>query len=106
MCIRDRYRGCHKRAFPQVQILLWLEEKINVSEVDSFISAEIPYENEDTKIFEIVQKNMIQDRMEFLILMNVLAWKMENVQKIFLKKKNVSETQTGERTVILNKKKS
>lgn len=48
-----------KRGLPHAHILIWLIEKIRPNEIDDVISAEIPDEEEDPGLHEVVTKNMI-----------------------------------------------
>ena len=48
-----------KRGLPHAHILIWLVEKIKPNEVDEVISAEIPNEQVDPGLHEVVIKNMI-----------------------------------------------
>ena len=48
-----------KRGLPHVHILLWLKNKIRPSQIDSFISAEIPDPVQDPELYKLVTSNMI-----------------------------------------------
>ena len=48
-----------KRGLPHAHILIWLYYKITSNEIDDVISAEIPDENVDKGLYDIVVKNMI-----------------------------------------------
>uniref|UniRef100_UPI00358F20A2 uncharacterized protein n=1 Tax=Myxine glutinosa TaxID=7769 RepID=UPI00358F20A2 len=48
-----------KRGLPHAHILVWLEEKIHASNVDSSISAELPKPDEDPELFNIVKTQMV-----------------------------------------------
>ncbi|XP_025413924.1 uncharacterized protein LOC112686037 [Sipha flava] len=48
-----------KRGLPHAHILIWLIRKITPDQIDSIISAEIPDEIADPKLFEVVKKNLI-----------------------------------------------
>ena len=48
-----------KRGLPHAHILIWLHNKISSNEIDDVISAEIPDENVDKGLYDIVVKNMI-----------------------------------------------
>lgn len=48
-----------KRGLPHVHMLLWLENKLVPSQIDTFISAEIPDPINDPKLFNIVKTNMM-----------------------------------------------
>ncbi|GBP75982.1 hypothetical protein EVAR_32233_1 [Eumeta japonica] len=48
-----------KRGLPHAHILIWLVETIKSNEIDDVISAEIPDNDEDPLLYEIVTKNMI-----------------------------------------------
>ena len=48
-----------KRGLPHELILMWLHDKITSNEIDDLISAEIPDENVDKGLYDIVVKNMI-----------------------------------------------
>ena len=48
-----------KRRFSHAHILIWLHDKITSNEIDDVISPEIPNENVDKWLYDIVVKNMI-----------------------------------------------
>lgn len=48
-----------KRGLPHAHILVWLKEKIMLSQIDTIISAELPHPELDPDLFEVVKKNMI-----------------------------------------------
>ena len=48
-----------KRGLPHAYILIWLHDKITSNEIDDVISAEVPDENVDKALYDIVVKNMI-----------------------------------------------
>ena len=48
-----------KRGLPNAHILIWLHDKIIANEIDDVISAEIPDENVDKGLYDIVVKTMI-----------------------------------------------
>uniref|UniRef100_UPI00358E4945 uncharacterized protein n=1 Tax=Myxine glutinosa TaxID=7769 RepID=UPI00358E4945 len=48
-----------KLGLPHAHILVWLEEKIHASNVDSFISAELPNPDEDPELFNIFKTQMV-----------------------------------------------
>ena len=48
-----------KRGLPHAHILTWLHYKITSNEIDDVISTEIPDENVDKGLYDIVVKNMI-----------------------------------------------
>lgn len=48
-----------KRGLPHAHVLIWLIDKITPDQIDNVISAEIPDENTDPLLYEIVIKNMI-----------------------------------------------
>jgi hypothetical protein len=48
-----------KRGLPHAHILIWLVKKIRANEIDEVISAEIPNEQVDPSLREVVIKNMI-----------------------------------------------
>lgn len=48
-----------KRGLPHAHILIWLKEKIVSTQIDSFISAELPDPEEDPELFEVIRKNMV-----------------------------------------------
>lgn len=48
-----------KRGLPHAHILIWLVEKITTDQIDHIISAEIPDENADHILHQIVVKNMV-----------------------------------------------
>jgi len=47
-----------KRGLPHAHILLWLKEKIRITQIDDVISTELPNPEEDHELFEIISKNM------------------------------------------------
>ena len=48
-----------KRGLPHAHILVWLKNKIPRDRIDSVISAELPSENEDGVLYNIVKSQMI-----------------------------------------------
>lgn len=48
-----------KRGLPHAHILIWLINRIMPNEIDNIISAEIPDENIDAGLYEVVVQNMI-----------------------------------------------
>ena len=48
-----------KPGLPHAHILIWLHDKITSNEIDDVISAEVPDENVDKGLYDIVVKNMI-----------------------------------------------
>ncbi|XP_039969003.1 uncharacterized protein LOC120780825 [Bactrocera tryoni] len=48
-----------KRGLPHAHILIWLVRKIRPDQIDKVISAEIPDEEIDPQLFDVVTKNMI-----------------------------------------------
>lgn len=48
-----------KRGLPHAHILIWLAKKIQPCDIDKVISAELPSEQNDPKLLEIVIKNMV-----------------------------------------------
>ena len=48
-----------KRGLPHAHILIWLKNKIRLTDMDAIISAEFPDKNIDPELFEIVSKHMI-----------------------------------------------
>ncbi|XP_055307038.1 uncharacterized protein LOC129571291, partial [Sitodiplosis mosellana] len=48
-----------KRGLPHAHILIWLVRKISPDQMDSIISAEIPSEVDDSRLYAVVTKNMI-----------------------------------------------
>lgn len=48
-----------KRGLPHAHILIWLAQKIRPEEIDKIINAEIPDQNIDPELFQIVKTNMI-----------------------------------------------
>ena len=55
----DHKWNVEKRGLPLAHILIWLHYKITSKEIDDVISAEIPDENVDKGLYDIVVKNMI-----------------------------------------------
>ncbi|XP_076038168.1 uncharacterized protein LOC143023519 [Oratosquilla oratoria] len=50
-----------KRGLPHCHVLLWLEHKIDKTDIDNYISAEIPDPNTSPKLYKIVTTNMIHN---------------------------------------------
>ncbi|KAL6742466.1 hypothetical protein Aduo_015614 [Ancylostoma duodenale] len=48
-----------KRGLLHAHILIWLKDKINPTQIDSIISAEIPNPDQEPGLYEIITKNMI-----------------------------------------------
>ena len=48
-----------KRGLPHSHILLWLCQKIRPDEIDLIISAEIPDQQQDPELFNIIKRHMI-----------------------------------------------
>ena len=48
-----------KRGLPHAHILLWLTTKIQPTDIDSIVCAELPNRDIDPELFEVVMKNMI-----------------------------------------------
>ena len=48
-----------KRGLPHAHCLIWLENKIRPTDIDSIISAELPDPQEDPELYEIIKNNMI-----------------------------------------------
>ncbi|XP_039483518.1 uncharacterized protein LOC120446564 [Drosophila santomea] len=48
-----------KRGLPHGHILIWLIQKVTPNEIGRIISAEIPDQNSDPQLFQVVTKNMI-----------------------------------------------
>ncbi|XP_053595510.1 uncharacterized protein LOC128667831 [Microplitis demolitor] len=48
-----------KRGLPHIHILLWLEEKLRPESIDKVISAELPNQDQDQELYEIIKTNMI-----------------------------------------------
>ncbi|CAI6360781.1 unnamed protein product [Macrosiphum euphorbiae] len=48
-----------KRGLPHCRLLFWLERKIQPDEIDSFIFAELPNQQNDPILYDIVNKNMV-----------------------------------------------
>lgn len=48
-----------KRGLPHIHILIWLEQKIRPTDIDKIISAELPNQEEDPELFDLVSKHMI-----------------------------------------------
>ena len=47
-----------KRGLPHAHILLWLQQKLHPAPIDSFISAELPSQQEDPKLHDIIKSHM------------------------------------------------
>ncbi|XP_076032449.1 uncharacterized protein LOC143020171 [Oratosquilla oratoria] len=50
-----------KRGLPHCHVLLWLEHKIDKTDIDNYISAEIPDPNTSPRLYKIVTTNMIHN---------------------------------------------
>ena len=50
-----------KRGLPHCHVLLWLETKIDKTDIDSYISAEIPDPNTPPRLYKIVTSNIIHN---------------------------------------------
>lgn len=48
-----------KRGLPHAHILVWLITKVRPNEIDQLISAEIPDQNADPLLFDVITKNMV-----------------------------------------------
>ena len=48
-----------KRGLPHIHMLIWLKERIHLSDIDSTVAAELPDPNEDPELFNIVRRNMV-----------------------------------------------
>jgi len=48
-----------KRGLPHIHILLWLEDKMKPTDVDSIISAEIPDNNADPYLYDVITTTML-----------------------------------------------
>lgn len=48
-----------KRGLPHAHILIWLVKKLQPTDIDKIISAELPNPNTDPELFEIIKKNMV-----------------------------------------------
>lgn len=48
-----------KRGLPHSHTLIWLSDKIRPEQIDQIISAEIPDQERDAELYEIVTKNMV-----------------------------------------------
>ena len=49
-----------KRGLPHAHILIWLKIKIKPDQIESIISAELPDPQQDSRLLEIISKNVIQ----------------------------------------------
>ncbi|XP_076055175.1 uncharacterized protein LOC143033569 [Oratosquilla oratoria] len=52
---------CQKRGLPHCHVLLWLEHKIDKTDIDNYISVEIPDPNTSPRLYKIVTTNMIHN---------------------------------------------
>ncbi|CAE1173439.1 unnamed protein product [Acanthosepion pharaonis] len=59
VCCRMHTIEWQKRGLPRAHILIWLCDKIEATEIDHLISAEIPDPSADPELYEIVTTNMI-----------------------------------------------
>ena len=48
-----------KRGLPHAHILIWLENKIRSTDIDTIISAEFPNKDEDPELYETIKRSMI-----------------------------------------------
>ncbi|CAK1578666.1 unnamed protein product [Parnassius mnemosyne] len=48
-----------KRGLPHTHILIWLKEKLQPSQIDDIISAEIPDPGQDKELYDTIVRNMI-----------------------------------------------
>ncbi|XP_062518328.1 uncharacterized protein LOC134193517 [Corticium candelabrum] len=48
-----------KRGLPHAHILLWLQQKLRPAQIDSFISAELPSQQEDPELHDIIKSHMV-----------------------------------------------
>ncbi|GBP72592.1 hypothetical protein EVAR_50894_1 [Eumeta japonica] len=55
-----------KRGLPHARILLWLEEKIHLNDIDKLISAEFPDRNEDSILYDIIKTHMLHSMCEVI----------------------------------------
>ena len=47
------------RGLPHAHMLVWLQQKIQATDIDKFISAELPDPHIDPLLFDIVKRRMI-----------------------------------------------
>jgi hypothetical protein len=82
-----------KRGLPHAHILLWLNNKIRPTQIDSVISAEFPDADQDPILYEVVKRNMIHGPCGQLN-PNAPCMKDRKCTKKF-PKNLIQETQTG-----------
>ena len=82
-----------QRGLPHAHILLWLKEKIHSNQIDSFISAEIPNQEHDPELHDIVKSQMIHGPCGYINPQSP-CMKEGKCTKIF-PKQLLHETQTG-----------
>ena len=59
-----------KKGLPHIHLLVWLQERFRLDDVDGVIYAEIPDREEDPKLYDIVSTTMIYSHSSL--------WRMEN----------------------------
>lgn len=93
-----------KRGLPHAHILVWLINDIKKNNIDKIISAEIPNENSDKKLYDIVMTNMIHGPCGQL---NPSSPCMKNKKCIKdFPKKLIQSTQTDENSYPLYKRRT
>ena len=48
-----------KRGLPHAHILLWLADPVHPNDIDKYVSAELPSEQDDEELFSIIKRHMI-----------------------------------------------
>ncbi|GBP31765.1 Alpha-(1,6)-fucosyltransferase [Eumeta japonica] len=72
-----------KRGLPHCHLLFWLETKIQPDEIDSVIVAELPNQQNDPILYDIVTKIWCTDHAENITYQHHLAVHLENGQRVY-----------------------
>jgi len=77
-----------KRGLPHAHILIWLQYKITSNEINDVISAEIPDENVDKGLYDIVVKHMILYMIFLLLCCKIIFY-------LFIRKPVIQKQEDG-----------